>query len=71
LLKLKSSVSIPDIKRNQKKNKKRKRKKKDLRFLIRGVLQWWNEELELDPAKKFTGNMARKTFATMGLRYVA
>ena len=35
------------------------------------MLQWWNEELELDPAKKFTGNMARKTFATMGLRYIA
>ena len=40
-------------------------------FLIRGVLQWWNEQLELNPAKKFTGNMARKTFATMGVRYAS
>ena len=35
------------------------------------MLQWWNQELELDLSKKFTGSQARKTFATMGLRYVA
>ena len=43
---------------------------------IRAVFQYqwkhidWNAVLDLQPGERLTGSMARKTFATMGVKYI-